>query len=252
MSTTANRVALPTGAEGIFVRALRLVFAVACVAYAVMAFDYFIGYTSGREGLWLRLFTALTSPEHGLGAGSVHVEQAAPYRAGLPFMLMHTMMGALCLAVGPFQFSAAVRRRYPYAHRAMGRVYLVSAVMSMIGGLLYLGTTSFAEVYAGKPFALALTGLDLMVLFSAWLAYAAIRRREVRRHQAWMAFNFGLILATPALRLFWILFGWFAPGLDQEQANMAITTFLLPLCLFATLAWMSVQYPRRRAAGAAS
>src|SRR5690606_7199817 len=111
----------------------------------------------------------------------------------------------------PFQFMAAARRRYPRLHRDAGKVYLVSVVLSMIGGLAYLGTTPLDSVYSGAPFSIALAGLDFMVLLTAWLAYSAIRHRDVERHRAWMAYNFGLLLATPGLRLLWIAFGWLSP-----------------------------------------
>ena len=92
-----------------------------------------------------------------------------------------------------------------------------------------------------KWFAIGLLALDLMVLLTAWLAYAAIRRREILKHQAWMAFNFGLILATPALRVLWIFSGWTLPVLSQAQANVGIMTFLLPLCLSFTMFWVALQ-----------
>ena len=244
MATTSRSLAFaPAPLERGFVWLLQGVFAIGCVIYAVMAFDYFISFAAGRDGLWLRFFTAIVSREHAHGAGSVHVEQAAAYRDGFRFMLMHTTMGAFALAVGPFQFIAAIRRRYPAAHRTMGRIYLVGAVLSMFAGIGYLLTTPPADVFSGAPFAISLIGLDLAVLFTAWLAYAAIRQRAVLRHQAWMAFNFGLLLATPLLRLLWIVFGHVFPGMDQAADNLGITTFLLPMSLFGALVWITVQRP---------
>lgn len=212
-------------------RALWLLFGVACVFYAVLAFDYFISFSRGREGLWLELFAALVSENHAFGTGSVHADQAMPYAAGFNFMLMHTTMGAIAMAIGPFQFVDRLRRRWPQAHRSAGKVYLGTVVLSMIGGLAYLGTTPMDTVYSGAPFWVALMGLDLAVLLTAWFAYRAIRARDIARHRGWMAFNFGLLLATPGLRLLWVLFGWLFPGMNQAADNLAIMTFLLPLCV---------------------
>lgn len=220
---------------------LWIVFTVTCVFYAGLAFDYFIAFGQGREGWWLRLFATLVGTEQALGTGSVHIDQAGPYAAGFNFMLMHTTTGALAMAIGPFQFVAAVRRRYPQLHRNAGKVYLFGVVLSMIGGLAYLGTTPLAEIFSGAPFGIALIGLDAMVLLTAWLAYAAIRRRDIERHRAWMAYNFGLLLATPGLRLLWIAFGRLAPDLDQAASNLAIMTFLLPLCVTGMLLWFAAQ-----------
>jgi len=220
---------------------LWVVFAATCVFYAGLAFDYFIAFGQGREGWWLGLFATLVGTEQALGAGSVHVDQAGPYAAGFNFMLMHTTTGALAMAIGPFQFVAAARRRFPRLHRNAGKVYLVSVLLSMIGGLAYLGATPLADIYSGAPFGIALAGLDIMVLLTAWLAYAAIRQRDIERHRAWMAYNFGLLLATPGLRLLWIAFGRLVPDMDQAASNLAIMTFLLPLCVSGMLLWFAAQ-----------
>ena len=232
--------------ERFSIQLLQGIFAVGCLFYAVMAFDYFISFAAGREGLWTQVFTLLSSPEHALGSGSVHVDQQQAYSEGYRFMLMHTTMGAFALAVGPFQFIAGIRRRYPAAHRLMGKIYLVGAVLSMFAGIAYLSSTAFQEVYSGTPFAIALYALDIAVLYTAWLAYSAIRRRDVMRHQAWMAFNFGLLFATPLLRILWVTFAWVFPGVEQAENNLGITTFLLPLSLFGAMVWITAQRPSVR------
>ena len=233
--------------EQIVMRSLQGVFALGCIFYAVMAFDYFISFGAGREGLWTQLFALLSSTEHALGAGSVHVDQQAAYSEGYRFMLMHTTMGAFAIALGPFQFINGIRRRFPAAHRMMGKIYLVGAVLSMIAGIGYLSSTAFQAVYSGTPFAIALYSLDIAVLYTAWLAYSAIRRRDVMRHQAWMAFNFGLLFATPLLRILWVVFAWSFPGVEQAENNLGITTFLLPMSLFGAMVWITTQRPSRQA-----
>ena len=252
MSVPAPTIALqprhrPTAASGWLQSLFAALFAALCVGYAVLAFDYFISFAADRPGLWLRLLTALASAEYAQGAGSVHVDQHAAYANGLRFMLMHTTMGAVAMALGPFQFIAAVRRRHPRAHRRMGQVYLLSVALCMFGSLGYLAVTPFDRVFSGTPFAIGLVGLDLMVLWTGWLAYSAIRQRAVLRHQAWMAFNFGLLLTTPFLRLLWLGFAWVTPTLTQAQANLGIMTFLLPISLTAPLIWLSLQRPRASA-----
>lgn len=252
MSSPSNALdaAAPAALEAVLNKVLWALFAAVCVFYAVLAFDYFIAFAGGREGLWLQLFAALVDTEYARGAGSVHIDQHGPYMAGLPFMLMHTTTGALAMALGPFQFMTRWRLRYPQLHRNAGKIYLTAVVMSMIGGLAYLFSTPLTGVFSGPPFGIALIGLDLMVLLTAWLAYDAIRRRAIDRHRSWMAYNFGLLLATPGLRLLWVLFGWLFPGLNQAEANLGIMTFLLPLCVSGMLLWVAAQPARPRAAPA--
>lgn len=221
--------------------ALWAVFSAACCLYAVAAFDYFISFAAGRDGLWLRFMARLVSHDYAYGAGSVHVDQERVYAEALRFLVMHTTMGAIALALGPFQFIAAIRRRVPALHRTMGRIYLTTVVLSMFAGIGYLSMTPLARIYSGAPFGIALWGLDFMVLFTAWRAYSAIRQRDVFRHQAWMAFNFGLVLSTPGLRFFWVVFGWTFPQLSQAETNLGTTTFLLPLVIMTGLVWLAIQ-----------
>jgi uncharacterized membrane protein len=167
--------------------------------------------------------------------GSVHRAQHAAYSAGLPFMLMHTTLAAISMALGPFQFMNGLRQRRPALHRAMGKIYLLAEGLSMSGGIIYLAITGLDGVYTGAPFALGLWGLNAMVLVTGWLAYRAIRRGEVAQHRAWLAYNFGLLLTAPGLRILWALYGLALPGWTQAETNLAITTFLLPLCAMVGL-----------------
>ena len=192
----------------------------------------------------MQLFSTIVSDDYAFGQGSAHLEQHAAYSDSLRFMLMHTTMGAVCMAIGPFQFIASLRQRLPMLHRNLGKVYLMGVTLSMFAGLAYLTVTPFEAVYSGKPFAVGLVGLDLLVLYTAFKAYRAIRMRKVIKHQQWMAMNYGLLLSTPVLRLFWVIFGVSVPNLNQEQANLAITTFLIPVSLMFALVWIAAQRPR--------
>lgn len=224
-------------------------FALICLFYAVMAADYFISFAAGREGLWLRLMVWLVSEDYALGAGSVHRLQAAAYTAGLPFMLMHTTLAAVSMALGPFQFSRGLRARRPSLHRAMGKIYLLAELFSMSGGMIYLAITGLHGVYTGAPFALGLWGLNAMVLWTGWHAYRAIRAGEVAQHRAWLAYNFGLLLTAPGLRILWVIYGVALPGWTQAATNLAITTFLLPWCALVGLLWLTAEQWRQPGTG---
>lgn len=210
-------------------------FVLVCLFYAVLAADYFLSFAAGREGLWLRLLAWTVGEDYALGAGSVHRAQHAAYSAGLPFMLMHTTLAAIAMALGPFQFMDGLRQRRPALHRSCGKIYLLAELFSMSGGMIYLAITGLDGVYTGAPFALGLWGLNAMVLATGWLAYRAIRRGEVAQHRAWLAYNFGLLLTAPGLRILWALYGLALPGWTQAETNLAITTFLLPLCAMTGL-----------------
>ena len=223
--------------DGYLARLLWAGFIATCVVYAVFAFDYFLGFASGRDSLWLRFMAWAVSHDYAFGRGSVAVDQHAAYANGLRFMLMHTTMAAIAMALGPFQFLNGLRSRAPGLHRAAGRVYVIAMLLGTAGNLAYLSITSFDHVYTGPPFAVGLWGLDAMVLFTGALAVLAIRRRDIPRHRAWMALNFSLLLTAPGLRILWVLYGLAAPARTQGESNLAITTYLLPICMMVGLLW---------------
>jgi hypothetical protein len=49
-----------------------------------------------------------------------------------------------------------------------------------------------------------------------------------------------LLLATPGLRLGWLLCGWVRPELNHTPAILGVTTLLIPACLTAVLLWLSL------------
>lgn len=135
----------------------------------------------------------------GLAAGQVRPETARHLASPLPLVL-HVVSAACYAVFGAFQFVAAFRRRFPGWHRAAGRVLLVGG---LVAGLSGLWITLF---YPRLPdtndllFVIRLVFSSAMVVFVA-LGFAAIRRRDVPRHRAWMmrAYAMGLGAGTQAL-----------------------------------------------------
>jgi uncharacterized membrane protein len=98
--------------------------------------------------------------------------------------------------LGAFQFSAWLRRRHRDWHRRVGRI-LVAAGLAVAGSGLWM--TLF---YAGAPGGNLLWGVRLVVgsamAASIVLGFAAIRRRDIAAHRAWMirAYALGLGAGT--------------------------------------------------------
>jgi uncharacterized membrane protein len=109
------------------------------------------------------------------------------------------VLGAFGYALlGAFQFSARLRRRHPSWHRRAGRV-LVVAGLAVAGSGLWM--TLF---YAGAPGGTVLWAIRLLVgstmAASLVLGFAAVRRRDIPAHRAWMmrAYALGLGAGTQA------------------------------------------------------
>lgn len=110
----------------------------------------------------------------------------------------HVFASAVALALGPFQFSARLRRRFAGAHRWTGRIYLGVGVL--LGGLsaLYMATFAFGGIAAKIGFAC----LAVVWLYTGYQAFTAIRRGAIVEHRKWMVRNFSLTLAAVTLRIY--------------------------------------------------
>ena len=111
-------------------------------------------------------------------------------------VVVHVLGAAIYALLGAFQFSARLRRRHLNWHRKAGRI-LVVAGLAVAGSALWM--TLF---YAGAPGGILLWGIRLVVssAMAAFivLGFAAIRRRDIPAHRAWMirAYALGLGAGT--------------------------------------------------------
>ena len=117
-------------------------------------------------------------------------------------LVLHIAGAMLYAILGAFQFSAFIRRRWPMWHRVAGRLALVGALLVALSALWL--TVLYATPSIGG---LVLAGLRMMVasamLASITLGVAAILRRDIAHHRAWMirAYALGLGAATQMLVL---------------------------------------------------
>ncbi len=109
---------------------------------------------------------------------------------------LHTAGGGLASLIGPFQFLNALRCKWPQLHRWLGRAYLLAVGLGAIAGL-YLSPGSLAA----NTFGIAFIFLAVAWFYTGWMAYAAIRQRDVVAHQVWMVRNFALTYAAVTLRV---------------------------------------------------
>ena len=110
-------------------------------------------------------------------------------------LVVHVVGAAVALVVGPFQFWAASRRRFPGLHRWLGRTYLVGV---WVGGVAALVMAPYNT--AGMIGFLGFGTLGVLWVWTGWRAYRAIRTGDFRSHQAWMIRNFSLTFAAVTLR----------------------------------------------------
>lgn len=134
-----------------------------------------------------------------LAAGHVRPETIRHIASPSPVVL-HVLAAAAFATLAALQFVAAFRRRFPGWHRGVGRVLMVCG---LIAGLSGMWMTLFYQRLPDTNdllFAIRLVFSSAMLVFIV-LGFAAIRRRNVPQHRAWMmrAYAIGLGAGTQAL-----------------------------------------------------
>lgn len=120
----------------------------------------------------------------------------------------HIVFGGLALLSGWSQFSKKLRVKKTRLHRNLGKIYVVSAVISGTCGV-YIGF--FAT--GGLISSLGFISLGIIWLFTTIRAYTAIRKKDISLHQGMMVYSYAACFAAVTLRIWLplliIIFGEF-------------------------------------------
>ncbi len=110
----------------------------------------------------------------------------------------HMISGGLITVLAPLQLVPGLRARWPWLHRAAGRLVVAAALVTAVGGLAYIGLrgTIGGPLMSG---AFALYGL-LMGL-SAVQTVRFARQGDTRRHRNWALRLFVLAIASFLYRI---------------------------------------------------
>jgi hypothetical protein len=139
------------------------------------------------------LFAYLARPV----GSTVHPQMMAVYAEHRVAILVHIFCSVLTLMLGPPQFMPGVRKKWPAAHRVIGRVYLGLGVLG--GGLagLYMAFVAFGGAVSTVGFAM----LAVLWLATGFAAFTTARSRRFAEHRRWMIRNFALAFAAVTLRV---------------------------------------------------
>ncbi|MDX2286179.1 MAG: DUF2306 domain-containing protein [Bacteroidia bacterium] len=108
----------------------------------------------------------------------------------------HIVPGGLALLIGWAQFSPGLRARRPALHRRIGRVYVLSVLVSGLAGL-YIGFSATG----GLPAALGFISLALIWLYTTLMAWRSIVRGQVEAHARLMRYSYAASFAAVTLRI---------------------------------------------------
>jgi uncharacterized membrane protein len=106
-------------------------------------------------------------------------------------VVAHLCGSAVALALGPFQFDAALRLRAIARHRWTGRAYLAGV---LVGGLSALVLARISQ--GGTAAHLGFATLGILWLTTGLEAYRRIRAGDREGHRRWMIRNYALTFAA--------------------------------------------------------
>ena len=109
---------------------------------------------------------------------------------------LHISLGGISLLTGWSQFSRKLRARKISLHRTLGKIYLISVIISGLSAL-YIAVFATGGLVSQTGF----SALAILWLISTWQAYVKIRRKEVDNHEQWMIRSYALTFAAVTLRL---------------------------------------------------
>ncbi len=174
-------------------------------------------------------------------------ENARFFAMPLPVVLHILSVTPFCI-LGALQFAPGLRRRWPTWHRLAGRVLMVCG---LVAGLSGLWMTQFYPLHGQQQQGPLLYGFRLLIgsamVASLALSWAAIMRRDVPRHRAWMIRGYAIGQGA-GTQVFTLLPWTLLVGVPSEGLRdvLMIVAWLINL---AVAEWI---IQRQRAAQAAS
>jgi uncharacterized membrane protein len=126
---------------------------------------------------------------------TVHPTMQAAYAEHPWRILIHVAASLVALALGPWQFIPALRRRKAL-HRGLGFIYFLAV---FVGGISGLFTAFIAQ--GGMISQVGFVTLAELWIVTAILALMAIKRGDYRSHEAWAIRSFALTFAAVTIRL---------------------------------------------------
>ena len=133
----------------------------------------------------------------------------------------HVTVGGIPLLIGWTQFSSKLRAKYMAAHRLIGKIYVITFLITSLAGF-------FIAFYATGGFipALGFGTVALIALFTTSKAYLDIRKGDIKSHQKMMIYSYACCLAAVSLRI------W------QPLLTVSLDSFELSYPISAWASWL--------------
>ncbi len=161
-------------------------------------------------------------------------------------VLTHVVAGLTCLISSLLQYSKILLKRTPRVHKYLGHIYALSIITVVF-------PTGVALSFVAKGGTSGMVGfliLSFATLLTLLLGMAAIYKRNIRSHQAWITRSFALI--TTAITFRTLQIGLDELGLDPDSnyqfslwLSIAINLILAEYYLLKTRTSRSNKNPKQ-------
>jgi hypothetical protein len=118
-----------------------------------------------------------------------------------PWLVLHVLGSATALLFGSIQLVPAVRSRWPWLHRWVGRLYASGCLLGGTGGLVMASGST-----AGPWATLGFGGLAVAWLTTTAMAWRTAIARDYAAHRAWAIRSWSLTFAAVTFRLYLPIF----------------------------------------------
>jgi hypothetical protein len=132
------------------------------------------------------------------------------------WLLPHALFGTIVLLFAPLQFSDRLRQRYTKAHRVMGRLYVVGAlILAPLGAYI-----QYFQERAGMPRSFTVLAIvdAAMLMSTTALAFLFAFKRKIALHRQWATRSYAVALVFIAGRFVMGITGWETLGVEIVQA----------------------------------
>lgn len=109
---------------------------------------------------------------------------------------IHITFGGIALLIGWMQFSPKIRAKRITLHRQIGKIYIVSVLLSALAGF-YIAFYAMTGIAA----ALGFISLSIIWFYTTLMGYLRIIKGNLIQHQKMMIYSYACCFAAVTLRL---------------------------------------------------
>ena len=152
-------------------------------------------------------------------------------------IIVHIMLPIYVMAAGGLQLLPSIRNRFAKFHRANGRVYLITAIITSITGII----TILTRGTIGDGIQHLLTTFNgLLILLFAYFTYDMAIRKNIVEHRQWAMRLFVVVSGVWTFRvmlMIWLTVNGGPVGFDMESFTgpalklIGVAQFVIPLLI---------------------